>query len=111
MQKRKVASIIIRTLNEEKHIGKLLRLLRKQDFNQKDIEFIVVDSCSTDKTVKIAKKYADKIVEIKPSDFTFGRGIFRFLQLFGTYMGRNFHKEVNEHLMKRFYYPRRSFRR
>jgi GT2 family glycosyltransferase len=36
---------------------------------------------------------------------------FRFLQFFGTYVGRNFHDEVDRDVMNRFYYPRKPFRR
>ena len=54
-------SIIIPTLNEEKNIGFVLRALRNQDYEGK-YEIIVADSYSEDKTVKIAKKYADKVV-------------------------------------------------
>lgn len=63
-------SIIIRAFNEEKHIGNLLEAIKKQDY--KDCEIIVVDSGSTDKTLEIAQKLADKILEIESRDFTFG---------------------------------------
>ncbi len=53
-------SIIIPTLNEEKVIGKTLLALRQ--FNVCDYEIIVSDGHSTDKTVEIAKKYADLVV-------------------------------------------------
>ena len=39
-------SIVIRTLNEEKHLGNLLRAIKKQDY--KNYEIIIVDSDSTD---------------------------------------------------------------
>lgn len=48
-------SIIIPTLNEEDYIGRLLELIRTQDF--KDYEIIVADAGSKDKTLEIAKKY------------------------------------------------------
>lgn len=63
-------SIIIRTFNEEKHIGQLLDTIRLQDFN--DCEIIVVDSGSTDRTLEIAEKSADKVLQIESRDFTFG---------------------------------------
>jgi len=53
-------SIIIPALNEEQFIGDSLRSLRNQTF--KDFEVIVVDGGSTDRTVEIAKKYADKVI-------------------------------------------------
>jgi len=63
-------SIIIRTYNEEKNIGNLLRAIEKQDY--KDYEIIIVDSESTDRTVEIAEKFSVKIIKIKSRDFTFG---------------------------------------
>jgi len=56
-------SVIVPALNEEKYIGLTLQSLRNQDF--KDFEIIVSDAHSTDNTVKIARKYADKIVICK----------------------------------------------
>lgn len=52
-------SIIIPTLNEERIIEKSLQSLKK--FNG-DYEIIVSDGKSTDKTIEIAKKYADNVV-------------------------------------------------
>lgn len=64
-------SIIIRTFNEEKHIGNLLKALREQDY--RDYEIIVVDSGSTDNTLKIARDFGcDSILQIESQDFTFG---------------------------------------
>ncbi|MEM1540276.1 MAG: glycosyltransferase [Candidatus Bathyarchaeia archaeon] len=56
----KLVSIIVTTLNEEHYIEDCLKSLRNQTYNNKEI--IVVDSHSKDKTVDIAKKYADKIL-------------------------------------------------
>ena len=63
-------SIIIRCFNEEKHIGRLLTGIMEQA--HKDVEIIVVDSGSTDDTVKIAKQFPIKLVPIRPQDFSFG---------------------------------------
>lgn len=48
-------SIIIPVYNEEKVIGECLKSLKNQ--NYKNIELIVVDDGSTDKTLEIVKKY------------------------------------------------------
>jgi len=53
-------SVIIPTLNEEQFIGDSLCSIRNQSF--RDFEIIVVDGGSTDRTVEIAKEYADKVV-------------------------------------------------
>ena len=63
-------SIIIPSLNEGKLIEKTLKLLKKQTF--KDYEIIVKDGGSTDNTVAIAKKYADKVLVGK--DISIGDG-------------------------------------
>lgn len=63
-------SIVVRTYNEEKHIGNLLRAIEKQDY--KSYEVIIVDSSSTDKTLEIAKEFPVKIISIESRDFTFG---------------------------------------
>lgn len=54
-------SIIIPTLNEEKILEKTLKALRQ--LNAVDYEIIVSDGRSTDRTVNIAKQYADVVVE------------------------------------------------
>ena len=53
-------SIIIPSYNEEKLIGKTLEYIKKQTF--RDYEIIVKDGGSKDRTVEIAKKYADKVL-------------------------------------------------
>ena len=52
-------SIIIPTLNEEAYLPKLLRSIHGQHF--KDMEVIVADAGSKDKTVQIAKAHGCKI--------------------------------------------------
>ncbi len=56
-------SIVIPTYMEEKYIEKTLKALRNQTY--KNYEIIIVDSASKDRTVKIAKKYSDKIIVTK----------------------------------------------
>jgi len=59
----KLISVIIRTKNEEQWIGHCL----KKIFSQKkvNIEVILVDNLSNDKTLDIAKKFPIKIIKIK----------------------------------------------
>lgn len=62
-------SIIIRTKNEERWIGRCLRMVGQQDF--RDFEVVVVDNRSTDHTVAVARKYPIKLVRIseyRPGD-------------------------------------------
>ncbi len=63
-------SILIRTKNEGKYLGKTLDVLSSQTFT--NIEIIIVDSGSTDNTLEIAEKFETKIFTIKPEDFTWG---------------------------------------
>lgn len=69
---KRFVSIIIPTLNEEKYIEATLRALKNQDYKGK-YEIIVADGMSKDKTVKIAKEYADKIIHIKKKGIARGR--------------------------------------
>ena len=66
-------SIIIRCLNEEQHIGRLLCGILQQTV--RDVQIIVVDSGSTDATLAIASRFPVTVVHIKPEDFSFGRSI------------------------------------
>jgi rhamnosyltransferase len=66
-------SIVIRAFNEEKHIGRLLEGIRQQTI--KDVEIILVDSGSTDKTVSVAEAFGVRLVRIPSAEFTFGRSL------------------------------------
>jgi cellulose synthase/poly-beta-1,6-N-acetylglucosamine synthase-like glycosyltransferase len=65
-------SIIIPTLNEEKYIESVLKSIRNQDYKGK-YEIIVVDGMSKDNTVKMARKSADKVIQIKKKGIAEGR--------------------------------------
>jgi glycosyltransferase involved in cell wall biosynthesis len=54
-----MVSVIITTKNEERNIENCLRSVRNQAFQ--NVELIVVDNFSEDKTVEIAKKYTTKV--------------------------------------------------
>jgi len=58
-------SVVIPTYNEEKYIERCLKSLLNQTIPRKNYEIIVVDGQSTDKTVKLAKKFADKVIQQK----------------------------------------------
>ncbi|HEY2982036.1 MAG TPA: glycosyltransferase family A protein, partial [Anaerolineales bacterium] len=66
-------SVIIRAYNEEKHLGRLLEGISHQSV--KDVELILVDSGSTDRTVSIAESFGVRVVHIRPGEFTFGRSL------------------------------------
>lgn len=66
-------SVVIRSFNEQKYLRLLLEGILKQ--TEKDVEIILVDSGSTDNTLKIAGEYPVKIIHIASSEFTFGRAL------------------------------------
>ena len=66
-------SIVIRTLNEERHLGKLLESIQQQTY--KAWEIILVDSGSTDATLEIARRHTSNIYHIPQKEFTFGRSL------------------------------------
>jgi rhamnosyltransferase len=66
-------SIVIRSYNEEQHIGRLLTGVLEQTIQ--DIEIILVDSGSSDATVSIASHFPVRILSIDPDEFTFGRSL------------------------------------
>jgi rhamnosyltransferase len=63
-------SIVIRSYNEERCIGRLLHGIAQQTVG--NVETIVVDSGSTDATRTIARRYSAKILSVRPEDFSFG---------------------------------------
>ena len=65
-----LTSIIIRTLNEAKHLEKLLKGIHEQNYS--DWEIVLVDSGSTDGTLDIARCYGAKIFHIPQKEFTYG---------------------------------------
>ncbi len=67
-------SVIIRAKNEALWLGTVLRCVRAQSGGHQ-IEIILVDSGSTDKTVDIGRRYGCHIVSIHPDEFTWGRAL------------------------------------
>lgn len=58
-------SIIIPCRNEEKFIGKCLNSLLNNDYPKENLEILVIDGASEDKTRKIVKDYSEKYSLIK----------------------------------------------
>lgn len=74
----KLVSFVVTTKNEEAYLASCLKSIRNQTYG--NVEIIVVDSCSEDGTVEIAKKYADKVLVrdcIMPVGRNFGARLAR----------------------------------
>jgi len=65
--------LVIRALNEERHLAPLLESLNEQTV--KPASVVLVDSGSTDATVDIAERHGCRVVKIAKDDFTFGRSL------------------------------------
>lgn len=68
-------SVIIPTLNEENYIEDCVKSILSQTFPRDRYEIIISDGASEDKTVEIAKKYADIVVISKKRGIWWGRDL------------------------------------
>lgn len=64
-------SLIVPTLNAEKHLPPLLDSLRSQSLMPE--ELIVIDSSSDDRTVAIAREFGARVISVGRSEFDHGR--------------------------------------
>lgn len=72
-----LASIVIRTLNEARHLDDLLTMIGRQETRALDREVVLIDSGSTDGTVEIAERHGCRITTISKEEFSFGRSLNR----------------------------------
>lgn len=70
-----LVSIIIRTLDEEQHLQALLEGIESQEIPGAEVETIVVDSGSADRTLVIARAYGCRIEQIARETFSFGKSL------------------------------------
>lgn len=68
-------SVVIRTLNEARHLPALLGAIATQSLGGHTCEVVLVDSGSTDGTLDIARSHGCRIVTIRKEDFSFGRSL------------------------------------
>ena len=66
-------SIVIRAFNEGKNIGRLLRGISEQTV--REYEIILVDSGSTDDTMREAHQYSVNVLKVSRDEFSFGRSL------------------------------------
>jgi len=67
-------SVVVPTFNEGKYLEPTLKALRNQTYDGK-YEIIVSDSNSKDGTLKIAEKYADRVVRVGRRGIAVGRNV------------------------------------
>lgn len=70
-----LVSLVIRTLNEARHLPALLESVSRQVTPGFTTEVVLVDSGSTDATLQVAAGFGARIVTIEKKDFTFGRSL------------------------------------
>ena len=63
------ATVIVRTRDKADTIERTLAGLRRQTHR---VEIVIVDSGSKDGTLDIARRYCDRLIEIPPTEFTYG---------------------------------------
>jgi glycosyltransferase involved in cell wall biosynthesis len=68
-----VISVVVRTKNEDRWIGRCLAALRAQEGEPLDI--VVVDNASSDNTVKIVNDFGCRLWSIADENFSHGRSI------------------------------------
>ncbi len=74
-------SVVVCTKNEEKNIGRCLGSLLGQDYPREDLELVVVDHKSTDKTRSIARQYTENVYRLANEAALSGIKNFRGAQL------------------------------
>jgi len=66
-------SIVLPTFHEEKYLPVCLSSIASCDFPKKDLEIIIVDSCSSDKTREIAKSFGAKVLLLRKRGIVLAR--------------------------------------
>ncbi len=89
-------SIVMPTYNSEKTIEKALQSIRAQTIDQKEIEILIIDGGSTDKTLDISRKYSAIILE-NPEKFPESAKRIGFAYAHGEYIVMQDSDEVWSH--------------
>lgn len=66
-------SVVIRSKNEENWIKRCLTAVSLQDCQE--FEILIVDNCSGDSTLKIARNFPSRILTIDDTNFSFGKAL------------------------------------
>jgi GT2 family glycosyltransferase len=70
----RAVGVLIRTLNEDAFLGRCLDTLRRQDGGFQ-LDFLVVDSGSTDATIGVALERGARVVELEPASFDYSTSL------------------------------------
>jgi glycosyltransferase involved in cell wall biosynthesis len=70
-----ILSFVIRTYNEAAFIGRLLQTLQDQKNVAAEKEIVIVDSESTDDTVRIAQQWPVKLIRMRKSEFDYSKAL------------------------------------
>jgi glycosyltransferase involved in cell wall biosynthesis len=74
-RKNPIISVVVPTYQEEKYIEPTLIAISNQTLKRNKYEIIISDANSKDRTVEIAKKYADKIIITDKRGIAIGRNL------------------------------------
>jgi glycosyltransferase involved in cell wall biosynthesis len=66
-------SIVLPTFHEEKYLPACLSSIASCDFPKKDLEIIIINSCSSDKTREIAKNFGAKVLLLRERGIVLAR--------------------------------------
>jgi glycosyltransferase involved in cell wall biosynthesis len=78
-------SIAIATFNSEKTLKSTLESIKKQTYPRSQIETLIIDGGSTDKTLKIAKNYQTRIISNPKTELIYAKYL-GFYQAKGKYL-------------------------
>lgn len=85
VKKLPVISIVIPTFNSERTLNKTLLSIRKQKYPQNEIEILIIDGGSKDKTLEIANKFKCKIIPNPRTELIYAKQL-GFLDASGKYL-------------------------
>jgi rhamnosyltransferase len=72
-----LVSLVVRTLNEARYLPELLQGVAGQQLDGLRVETVVIDSGSSDGTLRIAQDHGCVITHIRREEFSFGRSLNR----------------------------------
>jgi len=68
-------SVVVRARDEAERIGRCLQLMRDQRLDGPELQLIVVDNGSRDRTAEIAREHGAEVLALPRESFSFGRAL------------------------------------